>query len=143
MGKTHLIQAVANHVIANNPKAVVRYVTCEQFLNSYLDSLHNKSVFHSHFEFRNYFREVDVLLIDDVHQLGGKEQLQEEFFNTFNTLHNAGKQIILTSDKQPSDIPGAGGAPRNPFPIRRHHADHRLRLMRRGFRFFSTNRRSN
>ena len=106
MGKTHLIQAVANHVIANNPKAVVRYVTCEQFLNSYLDSLHNKSVFHSHFEFRNYFREVDVLLIDDVHQLGGKEQLQEEFFNTFNTLHNAGKQIILTSDKQPSDIPG-------------------------------------
>ena len=50
--------------------------------------------------------EVDVLLIDDVHQLGGKEQLQEEFFNTFNTLHNAGKQIILTSDKQPSDIPG-------------------------------------
>lgn len=106
MGKTHLIQAVANHVIANNPDAVVRYVTCEQFLNSYLDSLHNKSVFHSHFEFRNYFREVDVLLIDDVHQLGGKEQLQEEFFNTFNTLHNAGKQIILTSDKQPSDIPG-------------------------------------
>ncbi len=106
MGKTHLIQAVANHVTANNPRAVVRYVTCEQFLNSYLDSLHNKSVFHSHFEFRNYFREVDVLLIDDVHQLGGKEQLQEEFFNTFNTLHNAGKQIILTSDKQPSDIPG-------------------------------------
>ena len=106
MGKTHLIQAVANHVIATNPDAVVRYVTCEQFLNSYLDSLHNKSVFHSHFEFRNYFREVDVLLIDDVHQLGGKEQLQEEFFNTFNTLHNAGKQIILTSDKQPSDIPG-------------------------------------
>ena len=75
-------------------------------IHSYLDSLHNKSVFHSHFEFRNYFREVDVLLIDDVHQLGGKEQLQEEFFNTFNTLHNAGKQIILTSDKQPSDIPG-------------------------------------
>ena len=106
MGKTHLIQAVANHVIANMPNATVRYVTCEQFLNSYLDSLHNKSVFHSHFEFRNYFREVDVLLIDDVHQLGGKEQLQEEFFNTFNTLHNAGKQIILTSDKQPSDIPG-------------------------------------
>ncbi len=106
MGKTHLIQAVANHVAVHNPKARVRYVTCEHFLNAYLDSLHNKSVFHSHFEFRNYFREVDVLLIDDVHQLGGKEQLQEEFFNTFNTLHNANKQIILTSDKQPSEIPG-------------------------------------
>lgn len=106
MGKTHLIQAVANYVRINNPSAVVRYVTCEAFLNAYLDSLHNKSKFHSHFEFRNYFREVDLLLIDDVHQLAGKEQLQEEFFNTFNTLHNANSQIILTSDKRPSEIPG-------------------------------------
>ena len=106
MGKTHLIQAVANYVRTNNPSAVVRYVTCEAFLNAYLDSLHNKSKFHSHFEFRNYFREVDLLLIDDVHQLAGKEQLQEEFFNTFNTLHNANSQIILTSDKRPSEIPG-------------------------------------
>ncbi|MBO5760130.1 MAG: chromosomal replication initiator protein DnaA [Lentisphaeria bacterium] len=106
MGKTHLIQAVANYVRKNNPSAVVRYVTCEAFLNAYLDSLHNKSKFHSHFEFRNYFREVDLLLIDDVHQLAGKEQLQEEFFNTFNTLHNANSQIILTSDKRPSEIPG-------------------------------------
>lgn len=106
MGKTHLIQAVANYVRKNNPAAVVRYVTCEAFLNAYLDSLHNKSKFHSHFEFRNYFRAVDLLLIDDVHQLAGKEQLQEEFFNTFNTLHNANSQIILTSDKRPSEIPG-------------------------------------
>ncbi|MBR2364232.1 MAG: chromosomal replication initiator protein DnaA [Lentisphaeria bacterium] len=106
MGKTHLIQSVANYVREHNPSAVVRYVTCEAFLNAYLDSLHNKSKFHSHFEFRNYFREVDLLLIDDVHQLAGKEQLQEEFFNTFNTLHNANSQIILTSDKRPSEIPG-------------------------------------
>ena len=106
MGKTHLIQAVANEVKKINPGAVVRYVTCEAFLNAYLDSLHHKSRFQSHFEFRNHFREVDLLLIDDVHQLAGKEQLQEEFFNTFNTLHNANKQIILTSDKRPSEIPG-------------------------------------
>ena len=106
MGKTHLIQAVAHEVREKNPSAVVRYVTCEAFLNAYLDSLHHKSRFHSHFEFRNHFREVDLLLIDDVHQLAGKEQLQEEFFNTFNTLHNANKQIILTSDKRPSEIPG-------------------------------------
>ncbi len=106
MGKTHLMQAVANYVHASNPRAVVRYVTCEAFLNAYLDSLRTHSAFKSHFEFRNHFREVDVLLIDDVHQLGGKDQIQEEFFNTFNTLYNAGKQIILTSDKQPSEIRG-------------------------------------
>ncbi|MBO7146209.1 MAG: chromosomal replication initiator protein DnaA [Lentisphaeria bacterium] len=106
MGKTHLLQAVANAVYKNNPNTVVRYVTCETFLNSYLDSLRTHSTFKSHFEFRNHFREVDLLLIDDVHQLGGKDQIQEEFFNTFNTLYNAGKQIILTSDKQPSEIRG-------------------------------------
>lgn len=106
MGKTHLIQAVANQVHVSNPSAVVRYITCEAFLNAYLDSLRTHSTFKSHFEFRNYFREVDVLLVDDVHQLGGKDQIQEEFFNTFNTLYNAGKQIILTSDKQPSEIRG-------------------------------------
>ena len=109
MGKTHLIQAVANYVHAANPGAVVRYVTCEAFLNAYLDSLHTHSTFKSHFEFRNHFRDVDVLLVDDVHQLGGKDQIQEEFFNTFNTLYNAGKQIILTSDKQPSEIRGLEG----------------------------------
>ena len=106
MGKTHLMQAVANYVHRNNPHATVRYITCEAFLNAYLDSLRTHSTFKSHFEFRNHFREVDVLLVDDVHQLGGKDQIQEEFFNTFNTLYNAGKQIILTSDKQPSEIRG-------------------------------------
>ncbi|MBO4630940.1 MAG: chromosomal replication initiator protein DnaA [Lentisphaeria bacterium] len=109
MGKTHLMQAVANQVHQNNPHAIVRYITCEAFLNAYLDSLRTHSTFKSHFEFRNHFREVDVLLVDDVHQLGGKDQIQEEFFNTFNTLYNAGKQIILTSDKQPSEIRGLEG----------------------------------
>lgn len=106
MGKTHLIQAVANYVHRHHPRKVVRYISCEAFLNAYLDSLRTHSKFKSHFEFRNHFREVDLLLVDDVHQLGGKDQIQEEFFNTFNTLYNAGKQIILTSDKQPSEIRG-------------------------------------
>lgn len=103
MGKTHLIQAVANEVVSRKRDAVVRYVTCEEFLNEYVTSLRSKT----DFKFRERFRNVDLLLIDDVHFLSGnKVQLQEEFFNTFNSLHNAGKQIILTSDKQPSDIPG-------------------------------------
>ena len=102
LGKTHLIQAVANDVIRRNPNAVVRYTSCEDFLNAFVDSMRNKT----HFEFREHFRNVDLLLIDDVHILSGKAGLQEEFFNTFNTLHNANKQIILTSDKPPAEIPG-------------------------------------
>lgn len=102
LGKTHLIQAVANDVIRRNPDARVRYTTCEGFLNAYVDALRNKS----HAEFRDHFRTVDFLLIDDVHTLSGKPALQEEFFNTFNALHNLNKQIILTSDKAPAEIPG-------------------------------------
>lgn len=102
MGKTHLIQAVANQALQNDPGATVEYVTCEEFLNSYVDSLKNKT----HYEFRSRFRKVDLLLIDDVHQLGNKAALQEEFFNTFNTIYNLNKQIIMTSDKQPSEIKG-------------------------------------
>ena len=103
MGKTHLIQAVANEVATRNPDAVIRYVTCEEFLNEYVGSLRSRT----DFKFRDRFRNVDLLLVDDVHFLSGnKVQLQEEFFNTFNALYNAGRQIILTSDKQPSEIPG-------------------------------------
>lgn len=103
MGKTHLIQAVANYMVSHNPDSVVRYVTCEEFLNEYVASLRSRT----DFKFRDRFRNVDLLLVDDVHFLSGnKVQLQEEFFNTFNTLYNKGRQIILTSDKQPSEIPG-------------------------------------
>ena len=102
MGKTHLMQAVANHVKSAHPEAVVRYTTCEGFLNEYVDSLKN----HTSAEFRDRFRNVDLLLVDDVHNLSGKEGLQEEFFNTFNAIYNAGKQIMMTSDKQPSEIKG-------------------------------------
>ena len=102
MGKTHLLLAVAHEVQAHNPKARVRYTSCENFLNAFLDSLRTKTMY----EFRETFRNVDYLLVDDVHTLGNKTSLQEEFFNTFNTLYGLGKQIILTSDKQPSEIPG-------------------------------------
>ena len=102
MGKTHLLLAVAHEVRAHNPKARVRYTSCENFLNAFLDSLRTKTMY----EFRETFRNVDYLLVDDVHTLGNKTSLQEEFFNTFNTLYGLGKQIILTSDKQPSEIPG-------------------------------------
>jgi chromosomal replication initiator protein len=102
IGKTHLLQAVANQVLEKNSRAVVKYVTCEEFLNNYVDSLRNKR----HSEFRSSVRKVDVLLVDDVHMLANKTQLQEEFFNTFNSLYNDNKQIILTSDKQPCEIVG-------------------------------------
>lgn len=101
-GKTHLLQAVAHETLQKNPAAVVEYVTCEEFLNLYVDSLKNKSPH----KFRHRFRGVDVLLVDDIHQLTGKPQLQEEFFNTFNSLYNRGKQILLTSDKEPAQING-------------------------------------
>ncbi len=101
-GKTHLLQAVAHHVVERHPGTRVRYITCEEFLNNYVDSLRNKK----HSEFRSFVRDIDILLVDDVHMLGNKTQLQEEFFNTFNSLYNQNKQIILTSDKQPSEIKG-------------------------------------
>jgi chromosomal replication initiator protein len=102
IGKTHLLQAVANQVLERNSRAVVKYVTCEEFLNNYVDSLRNKR----HSEFRSSVRKLDVILVDDVHMLANKTQLQEEFFNTFNSLYNENKQIILTSDKQPCEIIG-------------------------------------
>lgn len=101
-GKTHLLQAVAHHALEHDPGTRVRYITCEEFLNNYVDSLRNKK----HCEFRTFVRNIDILLVDDVHMLGNKTQLQEEFFNTFNSLYNQNKQIILTSDKQPSEIKG-------------------------------------
>ncbi|MFA6716945.1 MAG: chromosomal replication initiator protein DnaA, partial [Victivallaceae bacterium] len=101
-GKTHLLQAVAHHALEHDPSTRVRYITCEEFLNNYVDSLRSKK----HSEFRTFVRNIDILLVDDVHMLGNKTQLQEEFFNTFNSLYNQNKQIILTSDKQPSEIKG-------------------------------------
>ncbi|UDQ98003.1 chromosomal replication initiator protein DnaA [Lentisphaerota bacterium WC36G] len=102
LGKTHLMQAVALEISNNNPNAKILYITCEALLNRYVDAIRQGK----HAEFRNEFRNVDVLLVDDVHQLSNKFRLQEEFFNMFNTLYNESKQIILTSDKEPSEITG-------------------------------------
>jgi chromosomal replication initiator protein len=100
LGKTHLLQAVGNHAIENG-KTVI-YVTIEQFMNDFTFSIKNKNMEH----FRNKYRKCDVLLIDDIQFLSGKEQTQEEFFHTFNELHNAKKQIVMTSDRLPSQIAG-------------------------------------
>ena len=102
LGKTHLLHAVANHVKRNNPFAKVCYIPSENFLNDYVKACMN----HTHSDFRDYYRNLDLLLIDDVHNLANKAQLQEEFFNTFNAIYSRGGQIILTSDKQPSEIKG-------------------------------------
>lgn len=103
VGKTHLLQAVAYEAIANNPRLSVRYVTCEEMLNEFVELLKDHRNMH---DFRSAMRNVDIFLVDDVHVLGKSPRLQEEFFNTFNTLYNGRKQIILTSDKQPCEIEG-------------------------------------
>ncbi len=100
LGKTHLLQAIGNQMIEQS-KSVI-YVTIEQFMNDFTFSLQHKNMEH----FRGKYRKCDVLLIDDVQFLSGKEETQKEFFHTFNELHTANKQIILTSDKLPSKIAG-------------------------------------
>lgn len=101
IGKTHLMQAVGNAVIAARPSARVVYVSSEQFLQGFVDALRFKKIS----DFNDFYRTADVLIVDDVQFIAGKEKAQEEFFHTFNTLHQADKQIIISSDKPPRDIP--------------------------------------
>lgn len=101
IGKTHLIQAVGNTVLLNNPDARVVYVSSEQFVQEFVDALR----FKKNTDFADYYRSADVLIVDDVQFLAGKEKIQEEFFHTFNAIHQANHQIIISSDKPPREIP--------------------------------------
>jgi len=101
LGKTHLMHAIGNEVLFNNKNAKVLYVTSERFTNEFIDALKSASTE----KFRQKYRNIDVLLIDDIQFIAGKKQLQEEFFHTFNTLHEFGKQIVISSDRPPRDIP--------------------------------------
>jgi chromosomal replication initiator protein len=101
LGKTHLLHAIGHHVAERHPRLRVHYLTAEQFVNQLINSLRFKSM-HA---FRDRFRSVDVLLVDDVQFLANKERTQEEFFHTFNTLYTSQKQIVLSSDSPPRNIP--------------------------------------
>ncbi len=101
LGKTHLMHAIGNAVLTLHPGTNVCYVTAEQFMNDLIWSIQKNRTY----QFKNQYRNVDVLLVDDVAFLAGKESTQEEFFHTFNALYNDKKQIVLTSDREPQEIP--------------------------------------
>ena len=103
LGKTHLMHSIANFILKNNPKAKILYVTSEKFTNELIDAIRNKNNI-STTEFREKYRNNDVLLIDDIQFIIGKESTQEEFFHTFNALYEAKKQIIISSDRPPREI---------------------------------------
>ena len=101
IGKTHLIQAVGNEVLKQKPDAHIVYISTEQFVQEFLDAIR----FKKNTDFADHYRSADVLIVDDIQFIADKEKTQEEFFHTFNALHQANKQIIISSDKQPKDMP--------------------------------------
>jgi len=101
LGKTHLLQAVCLKILSGNPGAVLYYLSCEAFVTQFMDSVQGGTMS----DFRHRFRDVDVLVVDDIHFLAKLDRTQEEFFHTFNSLYQASKQIVLSSDAPPEDIP--------------------------------------
>ena len=101
LGKTHLVQAVAHELVQASPSPRILFLSCEQFVNHFIAALQRGDVD----AFRHRYRHVDVLVVDDIQILANKTRTQEEFFHTFNALHNAKKQIVLSSDAPPEEIP--------------------------------------
>ncbi len=104
LGKTHLMHSIAHFIVQRNPEAKILYVTSETFTNEVIEAIRNGNNTSAMTKFREKYRNIDVLLVDDVQFIIGKDATQEEFFHTFNSLHGAGKQIILTSDRPPKDM---------------------------------------
>ncbi|MCS6795038.1 MAG: chromosomal replication initiator protein DnaA [Raineya sp.] len=102
LGKTHLVQAIANHIRFNSPEKIVVYVSSEKFVNQFFEEIKNDRVQ----KLKNFYLQIDVLIIDDVQFFAGKEKMQEMFFHIFNHLHQHGKQIIMTSDRPPKELQG-------------------------------------
>lgn len=100
LGKTHLVQAIGNHIISKSRRSRVLYTTSERFTMEYISSIQNNKLN----DFINYYRSIDALIVDDIQFFGGKEKTQDNFFHTFNALHQEGKQLVLTSDKAPRDL---------------------------------------
>jgi chromosomal replication initiator protein len=101
LGKTHLIQAIGHNILRSHPSLMISYVSTESFVNELIHAIQKGATL----EFKKRYRNIDILLIDDIQFLAGKERMQEEFFYTFNALHDANKQIVCTSDRPPKDIP--------------------------------------